>query len=145
MDQSQDITGLTSKHEEIELVYLFGSAISGYQHSESDIDIAVLIDDNYWQDISGKLDYKSALIVELQESLQSDRIDLVVLNEAPPLLANQVVSTGKVVYCKDNRRKNNFIVHTKKRYLDTKPLREIMRRYLYKRIEDGEFGRVAEK
>jgi len=124
-------------------MYVFGSAVSGYQHEESDLDIAVLIDAEFWRTVKSALEYQSALIVKLQRKFETDQLDLILLNDASPLLANQVVSTGQLLYCQNNQEKNNFIVRTKQRYLDTKPLRAIKRRYLYERIDRGEFSRVA--
>jgi hypothetical protein len=129
---------------EVRLAYLFGSAARGRMNKQSDVDIAVLLDEELYKTLDKKepYGYKAALIVELMGVLHTNEIDLVVLGEAPPLLAHEVICTGIVVFCRDERERIAFEVQTKKRYLDTKPLREIKRRYLYERIEQGRFSEV---
>ena len=138
------IPRLVSDHLEIHLIYLFGSAVSGHHHAESDLDVAILIDNDFYQTMTSDLEYQAGLVVQLQRLFETDRVDLVLLNQATPLLANQVVTTGTLLYCKDQREKTMFIVRSKQRYLDTKPLRAIKRRYLYARIDRGEFSQVTE-
>ena len=72
-------------------------------------------------------------------------MDLVVLNGVPPLLAHRVISKGKLLFSRDDRTRTAFEVRTKLRYLDTKPLREVQRRYLYRRIRAGKFSQVSDK
>lgn len=129
---------------EVRLVYLFGSLVRDRTHKLSDIDIAVLLDEERHRALDEKepYGYKAALIAKLMGVLRKNEIDLVVLNEAPPLLAHEVIRTGVVVFCRDERERIAFEVYTKKRYLDTKPLRTIKRRYLYERIEQGKFSEV---
>lgn len=144
MNSSKHIRQKLESSAEIQLVYIFGSVLTSNSHAESDIDIAILIDESFWKSLGDTLEYESELIVMLQHLFESDRIDLVLLNSAPPLLANEVISTGKLLYYDEPLRINNFIVRTKQRYLDTKPLRAIKRQYLYARIDRGEFSQVAE-
>ena len=129
---------------EVRLAYLFGSRVRGRSNKLSDVDIAVLLDEERYCALDEKepYGYKAALIADLIGVLHKNEIDLVVLNGAPPLLAHEVIRTGVVVFCRDERERIAFEVYTKKRYLDTKPLRTIKRRYLYERIDKGKFSEV---
>jgi hypothetical protein len=70
------------RYDRIVLAYLFGSLARGQETGLSDVDIAVLLED-LPTDLLG---FTLKLIDELSVIL-GDRVDLVFLNEAPPLLA----------------------------------------------------------
>jgi len=128
---------------EVRLAYLFGSILHGRSNALSDIDVAVLVDPDHYEAHKDAFRYEIALINDLADALGTDRVDLVILNQAPPLLANEVISRGRIVACRDERERVDFEVRTKKRYIDTKPLRELKRRCLYRRIEAGRFSEVT--
>jgi len=67
-------------------------------------------------------------------------IDLVVPNEAPPLLKHRVVTRGRVVFCRDERGRSRLEARTILEYLDFKPVLEIQYRCLKRRLEGGRFG-----
>ena len=135
---------LFDRRPEVIAAYLFGSTASGHIHTESDIDLALLVDRKEYEklDRAEPYGYKAMMIAELVEALGTDRVDLVLLHQAPPLLANEVISKGKLLFSRDERARLAFEVRAKLRYLDTKPLREIKRRYLYERSQRGEFSKV---
>lgn len=105
----------------VELVYLFGSQATGRTGLLSDIDIAVLlgpeIPPNLWLDV--QLD----LITELAGIFQRDDIDVVILNQATPLLADRVIRFGRRLSESDPLIRLRFEVRTFHRYVDTAPLR----------------------
>lgn len=130
---------------EILLAYLFGSAAQGRMNRLSDIDIALLVDKEKFKelDIGRPYGYKAAMIAGLMGLLRTDDIDLVLLHQAPPLLANEVISEGSLLFCRDEDLRIAFEVAVKHRYIDTKPLRQIKRQYLYERIEQGTFSKLS--
>jgi predicted nucleotidyltransferase len=88
--------------------YLFGSTARGDQGPLSDYDIAV-------QAASGltsrqRFQLKLDLIERLSRSLKTDRIDVVILEDAPPLLAHRILKEGKILYCRNplQRVRNEF-------------------------------------
>lgn len=128
---------------EILLAYLFGSVAQGRSNRLSDIDIALLVDKEFNElDAKKPYGYKAAVIADLMGLLQVNKIDLVLLHEAPPLLANEVISEGSLLFCRDEDVRIAFEVSAKHRYIDTKPLRQIKRQYLYERIDRDEFSKV---
>lgn len=54
-----------------------------------------------------------------------------------------MISDGHLLFCRDEEKRIAFEVSVKHRYVDTKPLREIKRQYLYERIEQGNFSRLT--
>ena len=110
------------KHPEIEVAYIFGSVAQGRNNVLSDIDIAVITDD---QQISGKTyryGYKAEILTDLSKQLKTNKIDLVILNEATTLLKHRVLYYGKLIYSKNERKRIDFQIDTINRYNDFKHL-----------------------
>ena len=116
------------------LAYLFGSHAKGTARASSDVDIAVLLP--YDTPRSKFFDVRLALTNDLMDLLHKNEIDVVVLNEATPLLSYEIVVNGKVLY-EDQvlHPKVDFIVRTSKRYADTAHFRKLSLQYLTARIE----------
>ena len=68
---------------EILEAYLFGSLSRGQAQSHSDVDVAVYVDPVGLPD--SPFGYAAELTAALATALGSDAVDLVVLNQAPPL------------------------------------------------------------
>jgi hypothetical protein len=58
------------------------------------------------------------------ESLQTEEIDLVLMNHAPSNIAFQIVKTGKLLLCNDRRALIDFREQLVMSYLDFKFVRE---------------------
>ena len=83
----------------IELALLFGSAAQGKAVPDSDVDLALLMERHCYPGESilrGRL--KRRMIRELSGLLRTSLLDLVILNQASPLLRHQVARTCKVLY-----------------------------------------------
>ena len=125
--------------EEIVLAYLFGSLVNREKGSVHDIDVAVLVS----PDLLSALDkaepygYRAKLIAEIAGLLGTDKIDLVLLNQASPVLLRQIIGKGRLIYCLSEQERFRFEISSLKRYADTAHLRNIKRLYRRKRIEKG--------
>ncbi|MEA3355929.1 MAG: nucleotidyltransferase domain-containing protein [Candidatus Bipolaricaulota bacterium] len=133
-----------AQRKEVLLAYLFGSVAQGRANRLSDIDIALLVDEKESERLNTKqpYGYKATVIADLMGLLQTNEIDLILLHEAPPLLTNEVISEGSLLFCRDENVRVAFEVTAKHKYIDTKPLRQIKRQYLYNRIDRDEFSKV---
>ncbi|MBA7555625.1 hypothetical protein ES705_48301 [subsurface metagenome] len=120
------------KRDEVRVVYLFGSRARGTVSNFSDIDIGVLLNEGFVKE--SVYGYRADLTAELISLLRTDKVDLVVLNHAPPLLAHRVVRDGIVLHCKDESERIAFEVKMLNRFLDTAPLRERQNEYLKKSV-----------
>lgn len=100
------------------LIVTFGSQIRGTAGAASDFDVAVL------SDHALGLKEKSKLISKLASKLKilEDKIDLVDLWNASPLLQHQIASSGKLLEG-DELDFLRFKVLAWKRYIDTAKLR----------------------
>ena len=86
------LKSVLGKHQEVLEAYLFGSCATGRDLPTSDIDIAVYVDHTHVGDT--EFGYCAALGADLMSALGTNRVDLVLLNEAPPLLYHRVLRDG---------------------------------------------------
>lgn len=117
-----------------ELVYLFGSQARERVWSQSDVDLAVLLGSSLAKERHGQV--RLELIGELMHIFGSNNVDVVVLNEAPPLLIYEgVIQRGRLLFEKDRLARIRFEVRAFQEYVDTAPLREVQNRYLKEAIQ----------
>ena len=91
--------------------WAFGSAQSGQVRAGGDIDIGVLMES------PPSLAEQLELLAKLQAALQFEDIDLVVLNEANPILRFEAIS-GPSLFCRDAGRRAEFVSLTAREYED---------------------------
>lgn len=72
--------------------YIFGSVARGRPQAHSDLDVAVFVDSVAAP--SGRFGYRAELTTELMTGLGTNDVDVVVLNNAPPLLYHRVLRDG---------------------------------------------------
>jgi predicted nucleotidyltransferase len=139
------LTPYFARRREVLLAYLFGSVAQGRTNKLSDVDMALLVDERKFKGIDAKepYGYKAAVIADFMGLLHTNEIDLVLLHEATPLLAHEVIRTGTVIFCRDEDLRADCEIRTRYHYLDTKKIRQIQAHYLYKRIDAGLFGKIG--
>lgn len=92
--------------EEILAIYLFGSHTEGCARSESDLDIAILLQ----SDFKPSPDYRLNLLEELSD-LFPYRLDLIILNQVPPVIQFQVLQKGQVLIDRDPSKRAELVMH----------------------------------
>ncbi len=107
----QDVAHVWRETPEVIAAWAFGSARSGHVGPGSDIDIAVLFES------PPSLEAQIALLGKLQAALQFEDIDLVVLNDANPILRFEAIS-GRSLFCRDLGRRAEFASLTAREYED---------------------------
>ncbi|MBW2525765.1 MAG: nucleotidyltransferase domain-containing protein [Deltaproteobacteria bacterium] len=106
--------GFLAERPELELVVLFGSHAEGRARTESDVDLAVVADDGCMLE---------QLRLDIIQVLGTDRIDLIDLRRAPPLLQMAVAKRGTVIHARDPAAFARFASLAVRRYNDTRKLR----------------------
>lgn len=131
-------------HPEVVALYLFGSQASQTSGPLSDLDVALLLEPDLLAERSAQHPFgpRAYYATELQRALARPDVDIVVLHRATPLLAHRVIDRGRLVFCRDDRERSRFHAHALMRYLDTRPLRQLERAYLRRRLRDDRFGRA---
>lgn len=119
-------------------IYLFGSYATNKVGPLSDVDIAVLF--GFQVPAEKYFDKQLDLIGRAAQALHTDEVDVVILNQAPALLAYQVIRERKVLFCRDEVSRVTFEAKAIDRYLDEKPMRDLIYQALIRRIKEGRFA-----
>lgn len=125
----------------VRLAYLFGSQVKGRAHADSDVDVAVLLNESLTAD--ERFAERLTLIGALSRLFRTDNVDVAILNEASPLLCYNVLRDGVLLYCADESARVAFQVRALRTYEDTAPLRRMLAEAMERRIRAGTFGKPA--
>src|SRR5690554_3362968 len=128
LDETGLITYLRTQPD-IAAVYLFGSHAQGRAHPRSDVDVAVLLDEERLPEGRSVLDRRLHLMSELARFSERE-VDVVTLNDALPLLRHQVLLHGRLLYAGNRALRIEFEVRTGKIYNDLKPMYDFFNREL---------------
>jgi predicted nucleotidyltransferase len=112
---------------EIALAYLFGSRVEGNLGPQSDYDFAILVDRE-----AGGPKVRSELSSALSRELQTSRVDVVLLREAPIELAFSVISEGEIIYERDVQTRVDFEARIMGLYFDYLPFLRMAREDIIK-------------
>lgn len=115
------IIGYVDEQEEVLIAYLFGSQTTGLTHRESDVDVALLF--RFDSVPSGDQ------LLQIQDELTSllkKEVDIVVLNDASPVIRMQVLRKGKKLFERDRQAFTRFFVRTVNEYDDLKKVRSVI-------------------
>lgn len=124
--------------DEVVTAYIFGSYTTEKVSSMSDIDIAVLLRDSVDSKEYGHI--KLTITNDLIEQISFDRIDIVLLDIASPLLSHEVLKKGMLLFSRDETKRIEYTANAIMRYLDTIYLRSVQDRILHEKIRSGNFG-----
>ena len=120
------LADVSQRLADLQLLVLFGSAVKGRRTSARDIDLAVQCD--------GPADL-DALYLAVAPRLGTDRVDLVDLRRAGPLLAFEVARTGRLLFERQPGTFRQFQSFASRRYCDTEKLRRAQRRAIQAFLE----------
>lgn len=122
------VTAYLQSNPQIIFAYLFGSLAKGKQQPLSDVDIAV-----YLKQSSNIVECKLSILGKLIDILQTDEMDLVVLNAANLPLVINVLKMKKLIVDKEPFTRHIFESLTMRKYFDfsIKEAAILKRRYLH--------------
>lgn len=118
-DFDRCLVGALAPRQEVLEAYLFGSRAMGRAQPHSDIDIAVYVDAPRAADEG--YGYAAELTAHLMAALGSNKIDVVVLNRAPPVLYHRVLRDGRRILARDLRAATTREGYALSRYCDYLP------------------------
>lgn len=121
METAEIIKEYLKEKAGIAAVYLYGSAASGRVQAGSDIDIALLYKRGEEPDHNKRLQIEDHLTSVLKRE-----VDLLVLNDASPIIRMQVLKKGIKVLERDRKEVNRYFVQTMNEYSDLKITRSVI-------------------
>jgi len=98
----------------------------------TDVDIGILMIDQIKADQF--FDYQLYFISELAKRMETDSIDVVILNQASLLLKLQVIKNGQILYSRNEKQRISFETKAVMDYLDFKKFDEIQNQALGRRL-----------
>lgn len=102
-----------SRNDHVVFAYLFGSVSRGTATPMSDIDIAV-----YLHDLADGAEVKLELLGQLMHDLETDDVDLVILNTAPLTLQARVIRDRVILKDRNPYQRHAFESLVMRQYLD---------------------------
>jgi predicted nucleotidyltransferase len=127
-DQLDAIKDVLARSAEVKLAYIFGSCARGDTGPLSDVDVAVFLDSRV-----DPFAFRLRLMETLSRALRTEHLDLVILNDASPVLRYEVVREGRVIK-EDKAARVEFETRALAEYLDTAHMRNVQRKYLKEQL-----------
>lgn len=100
-------------------VYLFGSMAKGNATGKSDIDLGILLKEDF--DFLADFDYKLRLMGKLRD-ITGKTVDIIFINRADPILQYHIRKYGKVISEGDRIKRIEYEVQARKNYFDFLPM-----------------------
>lgn len=137
MDTESRIRETLLRSDNVRFALLFGSrAPGGRPRPDSDWDVAAYLDERL--SAADRFAEQLRLSSELSDL---GRVDLVVLNDAPPLLAHRVLLHGQRLIVRDQAAFVRFFVRTLAAAGDEAHWRQVHEQARRRRLEEGRYGR----
>lgn len=108
--------------------YVFGSTATGRAHAQSDLDVGVLFDRQLHSTSRARFDAQLELRRQLSPAVIGRELDVVVLNDASPLIGRRIIQDGVCVYTVDDEADLTFRRDVQLRAADLDPFIRRMRR-----------------
>jgi hypothetical protein len=127
------------QREGVVAAMLIGSQARGTPGPLSDIDIAVWHDPQL--DSQSRFDLQLDIAGDATRILGTDEIDVMLLNNAPPLMRQRAIREGRRLVERDREERVRLETRAILEFLDTAPLRAELGRGMRRRMKEGRFGR----
>jgi uncharacterized protein len=118
---------------------LIGSQARGNPGPLSDVDVAIWHDPGL--DPRGRSDLRLEIAAGAARAVGTEEIDVVMLNDAPPLMRHRAIRDGRRLIERDHDERVRLETRAILDYLDTAPLRAELARGMRRRMREGRFGR----
>lgn len=128
------VAQLAGSQPGISALMIFGSRAAGSPRPDSDLDVGVLPDSS---DPQARRRLQSQLAVALADLAPAGRVDVVLMDEAPDLLRQRILETGRVLICRDPAAFQDLRVRTMREHGDREWVRRMMRSAQRRRLEQG--------
>jgi predicted nucleotidyltransferase len=117
MHPKDKIREVLERRKEVVLAYLYGSSVRGYERADSDLDLGILLREEFDADPL----YPARIAMEIETKANIDReLDVRILNGMPPRFLRQVID-GELLFSRDESERVRFETGVIDSYLDFKP------------------------
>lgn len=127
--KTEEIDGILRVYPFIAAAYQFGSTIRGQAGPLSDLDIAIVVDEEHAPSPVDLLRLELLLAHELQRHLNVREVDLITLNHQRLFLQHTVLRTGRLIYEASPKYRIRFMQKVIQAYLDFQPTLQFMERF----------------
>jgi predicted nucleotidyltransferase len=118
----------------LDILLLFGSRARGTARPDSDLDVGILTRS---QDSNDRRYLQADVAVALAHLAPEGRVDVVLLDEANDVLRQRAMVEGRLLLCRDPIAWRDLRVRTMREYGDREWVRELDRKALRRRFEEG--------
>ena len=119
--QIKEMSKIFAKHKVV-FAYLFGSQATGKAVKSSDVDIAIMLDENI--DAKKRFEIRCKIIPQLSKLFRKET-EVVVLNDTKSILFKFIIiKEGKMIYEKNHEKRFVFELKTMNEYYDFAPFIE---------------------
>lgn len=123
--------------DDIVAVYLFGSTAQNKAHRFSDVDVAVLFE----EEMDAETMFRRTLTIGAElETRLSAPVDVVALNRAPIFMRFKIIQTGKLIVERKRTERCLFQMKAMNAYYDAKPYLDYQRSETIRRIQEKGLG-----
>lgn len=137
----QALVAYLREQPDVVLVYLFGSHARQQARPQSDLDIALLLDERDRMPFE-LLERRLDLTARAEEIVRGP-VDVVLLNRTSLLLQGQVLSEGRLLYAADKAAQVEYEARTRALYFDFQPRLRQHRKVLIEAAREGKLGRQS--
>jgi len=132
-DIQNQLEPIFKQEKSIIFCYVFGSVVQGKTNFESDVDLAVYLDEKEVNDIFNK----RLFLIERIQSILKKPTEVVILNEINSTFFKFVIiKEGRVIFERDHGKRVDFELWTMQEYYDFQPfLEEYNKAYLQRSLE----------
>jgi len=128
-EKIKEIKKILKKEEAVQVAYLYGSYARGTEHGESDVDIGVLVSEDW------DYAYRDAVRTSLNvEEKVGKEVNIEILNGKDPRFLHNMLEDAKVIFSRDEGLRESFEANTLTRYLDMRPYIERHDRNIKRRM-----------
>ena len=115
----EELPDLLESIGNVEFAYLFGSSAGTGPKPLSDIDIAVFLEES-----CNFSESRLEILGRINDLLETDEVDLIVLNTAPLSLVGRILSRKKLVFSRNDFLRHRFESLSLRKYFDFKLIEE---------------------
>ncbi len=117
------------------IAYVYGSVATGCPTPLSDVDIALVLAPQCGLDAYQQFVMELEIEAEIERRCGLQNADVRSIDNAPLAVQGRVVTSGQLLYAKDDDFRVAYEVRTRKRYFDFQPVLAMMREAYFARLE----------